>query len=171
MPGSTGKARMFCAKPAAHAGAKTVFLWMILVAALNVVSTPSPSTRPCSTASSAHKRITHRDPPLRAIESLGSGPVHRRGGAGARHGGRRPRTRPPRGCLTLATPGQRLVLYEVPERLWGGRIRLLMCTNGTAERDGTRRRYGLAVPGSHQRPGRGSRMDGRAWAKASTRGW
>jgi Domain of unknown function (DUF6745) len=43
-------------------------------------------------------------------------------------------------------PGQHLVLYDVPERLWGGRIRLLMCTNGTPERDGTRRRYGLKVP-------------------------
>jgi hypothetical protein len=43
-------------------------------------------------------------------------------------------------------PGQHLVLYDVPERLWGGRIRLLMCTNGTSERDGTRRRYGLKVP-------------------------
>ena len=43
-------------------------------------------------------------------------------------------------------PGQHLVLYDVPERLWGGRVRLLMCTNGTSERDGTRRRYGLKVP-------------------------
>jgi hypothetical protein len=43
-------------------------------------------------------------------------------------------------------PGQHLVLYDVPERLWGGRIRLLMCTNGTPERDGIRRRYGLKVP-------------------------
>ena len=43
-------------------------------------------------------------------------------------------------------PGQHLVLYDVPERLWGGRIRLLMCANGTCERDGTRRRYGLKVP-------------------------
>src|SRR5262249_20294746 len=43
-------------------------------------------------------------------------------------------------------PGQHLVLYDVPERLWGSRIRLLMCTNGTAERDGSRRRYGLTVP-------------------------
>lgn len=43
-------------------------------------------------------------------------------------------------------PGQHLDLYDVPERLWGGRIRLLMCTNGTPERDGTRRRYGLKVP-------------------------
>jgi hypothetical protein len=43
-------------------------------------------------------------------------------------------------------PGQHLVLYDIPEGLWGGRIRLLMCTNGTPERDGTRRRYGLTVP-------------------------
>lgn len=43
-------------------------------------------------------------------------------------------------------PGQHLVLYDVPERLWGSRIRLLMCTNGTPERDGARRRYGLKVP-------------------------
>jgi hypothetical protein len=43
-------------------------------------------------------------------------------------------------------PGQHLVLYDVPERLWGSRIRLLMCTNGSSERDGTRRRYGLKVP-------------------------
>jgi hypothetical protein len=43
-------------------------------------------------------------------------------------------------------PGQHLVLYDVPERLWGSRIRLLMCTNGTPERDGTRRRHGLKVP-------------------------
>ena len=43
-------------------------------------------------------------------------------------------------------PGQHLALYDVPERLWGSRIRLLMCTNGTPERDGTRRRYGLKVP-------------------------
>ena len=42
--------------------------------------------------------------------------------------------------------GQHLVLYDVPERLWGSRIRLLMCTNGTPEPDGTRRRYGLKVP-------------------------
>ena len=43
-------------------------------------------------------------------------------------------------------PGQHLVLYDVPERLWGSRIRLLMCTNGTPEPDGTKRRYGLKVP-------------------------
>jgi hypothetical protein len=49
-------------------------------------------------------------------------------------------------------PGQHLVLYEVPERLWGSRIRLLMCTNGTPERDGTRRRYGLTVPAHISNP-------------------
>jgi hypothetical protein len=49
-------------------------------------------------------------------------------------------------------PGQHLVLYDVPERLWGDRIRLLMCTNGTPERDGTRRRYGLKVPAHFSDP-------------------
>ena len=43
-------------------------------------------------------------------------------------------------------PGQDLFLYEVPERLWGTRVKLLLCTNGSAERDGARRRYGLTVP-------------------------
>lgn len=55
-------------------------------------------------------------------------------------------------------PGQHLVLYDVPERLWGSRIRLLMCTNGTPERDGTRRRYGLAVPAHISDP-----VEGAAW--------
>jgi hypothetical protein len=52
----------------------------------------------------------------------------------------------PGGVPDPGNPGQHLVLYDVPERLWGGRVRLLMVTNGSAERDGTRRRYGLTVP-------------------------
>jgi hypothetical protein len=43
-------------------------------------------------------------------------------------------------------PGQILSLYDVPVRLWGDRVRVLLCTNGSPERDGTRRRYGLTVP-------------------------
>src|SRR6202453_155411 len=43
-------------------------------------------------------------------------------------------------------PGQLLELWDVPEELWGSAVRLLMCANGSAERDGTRRRYGLTVP-------------------------
>jgi len=43
-------------------------------------------------------------------------------------------------------PGQQLYLYDIPERLWGSRVKLVLCTNGTPERDGTRRRYGQTVP-------------------------
>src|SRR5487761_240463 len=43
-------------------------------------------------------------------------------------------------------PDQSLVLHDVPEGLWGARVKLLLCTNGSTERDGTRRRYGLTVP-------------------------
>jgi len=43
-------------------------------------------------------------------------------------------------------PGQHLVLYDVPEELWGSHVRVLMCASGTADRDGTRRRYGLTTP-------------------------
>ncbi|MGV9456407.1 DUF6745 domain-containing protein, partial [Streptomyces sp. NPDC003635] len=41
-------------------------------------------------------------------------------------------------------PGQWLSLYELP--LERGRVRVLLCTNASVERDGTRRQYGLAVP-------------------------
>lgn len=49
-------------------------------------------------------------------------------------------------------PGQNLSLYEVPERLWGGRINLLVAVNGTTERNGTRRRYGLTIPAEIRDP-------------------
>lgn len=41
--------------------------------------------------------------------------------------------------------GQSLELYATP-RGWTGRGRILLTANGSLERDGTRRRYGLAVP-------------------------
>ena len=44
-------------------------------------------------------------------------------------------------------PGHLLALYDVPERVYGDMdVRVLLCTNGTVERDGTRRRFGLTVP-------------------------
>jgi len=61
-------------------------------------------------------------------------------------------------------PGQHLVLYDVPERLWGTRIRLLMCTNGSPERDGHRRRYGLTVPAHIEDP-----VEAAAWTAGLTR--
>lgn len=48
-----------------------------------------------------------------------------------------------------------LQLYDIPERLQLSRrnpARLLMCTNGSSERDGTRRRYGLLVRAAHTDP-------------------
>jgi hypothetical protein len=42
-------------------------------------------------------------------------------------------------------------LFESSTRLPDS-ARLLLCTNGSAERDGTRRRYGLFVPGRHTDP-------------------
>ena len=44
-------------------------------------------------------------------------------------------------------PGHELALYDVPERIYGDAdVRVLLCTNGTQERDGVRRRFGLTVP-------------------------
>ncbi|HEV2375169.1 MAG TPA: hypothetical protein VGS19_23795, partial [Streptosporangiaceae bacterium] len=59
--------------------------------------------------------------------------------------------------------GQTLALYDVPERLWGSRVRLLMCTNGSVERDGTRRRYGLTVPAHVKTP-----VEAAAWTAGLT---
>ncbi|MBF6333565.1 DUF6745 domain-containing protein [Nocardia transvalensis] len=55
-------------------------------------------------------------------------------------------------------PPHTLQLFDLPKRLQpvqeGRRIaaRVLLCTNGTAERDGTRRRYGLLVRATHSDP-------------------
>ncbi|MFG6194590.1 DUF6745 domain-containing protein [Nonomuraea sp. JJY05] len=43
-------------------------------------------------------------------------------------------------------PGQTLSLHDVPEDIYTTHVRVLLCTNGTVERDGTRRRFGLTVP-------------------------
>src|SRR5262249_55511405 len=49
-------------------------------------------------------------------------------------------------------PGCELRLYHVPSAFWGNAIRLLVATNGSVERDGTRRRYGLTVPAAIDHP-------------------
>ncbi|MGW6932125.1 DUF6745 domain-containing protein [Lentzea sp. NPDC054927] len=46
-----------------------------------------------------------------------------------------------------ANPGHHLTLYDLPTR-----ARLLVVVNGSAERDGTRRRYGLRVPNWYRHP-------------------
>ncbi|MFI7635473.1 DUF6745 domain-containing protein [Nonomuraea sp. NPDC049400] len=43
-------------------------------------------------------------------------------------------------------PGQTLTLHDVPADIYTTHVRVLLCTNGTVERDGTRRRFGLTVP-------------------------
>jgi hypothetical protein len=52
-------------------------------------------------------------------------------------------------------PGQRIHLYDLPEgmgRMYAAPARLFVCTNGTVERDGTRRRFALPVPAHHTDP-------------------
>ena len=67
-------------------------------------------------------------------------------------------------AMDPGNPDQYLTLYDVPERLWGSQIRLLLCTNGSAERDGNRRRYGLTVPAHIQDP-----LEAAAWTAGLTR--
>jgi hypothetical protein len=43
-------------------------------------------------------------------------------------------------------PGCELYLYDLPQAVWGAPTRVLLATNGSPERDGARRRYGLPVP-------------------------
>jgi hypothetical protein len=43
-------------------------------------------------------------------------------------------------------PGADLRLYDVPPEVWGAPARVLLVVNGSVERDGQRRRYGLSVP-------------------------
>jgi hypothetical protein len=43
-------------------------------------------------------------------------------------------------------PGRQLGLYELPRTPWQPPERVLLAVNGSVERDGVRRRYGLAVP-------------------------
>ena len=49
-------------------------------------------------------------------------------------------------CPDPGNPGFGIALYDVPEEIWGERVRVLLCVNGTVERDGRRRRFGLTVP-------------------------
>ena len=52
-------------------------------------------------------------------------------------------------------PPHALELYDLPDNLrdmYDDEARILLCTNGSAEPDGTRRRYGLPVPARHDDP-------------------
>jgi hypothetical protein len=43
-------------------------------------------------------------------------------------------------------PGQTIALFDVPEQVYDEPVRVILVTNGSPERDGTRRRFGLTVP-------------------------
>ena len=57
-----------------------------------------------------------------------------------------------------------LALYDVPRKIYGTAIRVLLCTNGTIERDGMRRRFGLTVPAHVSDP-----IEAAAWGYNLTR--
>ncbi|MGH3860561.1 DUF6745 domain-containing protein [Actinokineospora sp.] len=57
-------------------------------------------------------------------------------------------------------PGCELRLYDLP---WGPQARLLLAINGSLERDGTRRQYGLRVPPWFDDP-----IDAAAWSYGLT---
>jgi len=49
-------------------------------------------------------------------------------------------------CPDPANAPHSLRLYDVPERIYDAPVRVLLMTNASPERDGTRRRYGLTTP-------------------------
>jgi hypothetical protein len=56
-----------------------------------------------------------------------------------------------------------LRLYDLPYERWGRPTRLLLAVNGSVERDGTRRRYGLRVPAWFDDP-----LDAAGWTYGLT---
>ena len=56
-------------------------------------------------------------------------------------------------------PGCELQLYNLPPQKWHRPTRLLLAVNGSVERDGTRRRYGLRVPADFDHP-----LDAAGWS-------
>ncbi len=67
-------------------------------------------------------------------------------------------------CADPGNPGQVLKLYDVPDAtLYGGPVRLLVMTNGSVERDGTRRTYAETVPVSTT-----TALAGAAWRAGMT---
>jgi len=100
-----------------------------------------------------------------AIESMGWARFTREAGlelvGAADDPGNFIRDRDDRGRFTRVPA--KLELYDVPERLWGSRIRLLQCTNGSAERDGKRRQYGITVPAHINDP-----LEAAAWTVGET---
>jgi len=58
-------------------------------------------------------------------------------------------------CDDPGNAGQMIALYDLPPSMgamYAQPARILLCTNGTEERSGVRRRYGLPVPARHTDP-------------------
>lgn len=55
-------------------------------------------------------------------------------------------------CPDPGNPGHELTLYDIPRKIFRGDVRVLICTNGSPDRDGTRRSFGLTVPGNITNP-------------------
>ena len=58
-------------------------------------------------------------------------------------------------CPDPGNPPYHLALYDLPEEfedMYDDHARILLCVNGSEERDGTRRRFGLPVPAHHSDP-------------------
>lgn len=66
-------------------------------------------------------------------------------------------------CDDPGNPGQTLALYDIPEQIYDSPMRVLLCTNGTVERTGERRRFGLTVPQSCRTP-----LEAAAWTYGLT---
>lgn len=63
-------------------------------------------------------------------------------------------------------PGHEISLWDVPEEIYGGgAVRILLCTNGSPDRDGTRRQFGLTVPARFRTP-----LGAAAWTYGCTTG-
>jgi hypothetical protein len=60
-------------------------------------------------------------------------------------------------------PGQDITLYDVPTEIYGDPVRVLVATNGTVERDGSRHTFGLTVPVNMTTP-----LEAAAWGYGLT---
>jgi hypothetical protein len=66
-------------------------------------------------------------------------------------------------CPDPGNPGERLTLHDVPRKVWGRAVRVLICVNGTEDLDGGRHTFGLLVPA-----GMDSAMGAAAWGYGLT---
>jgi hypothetical protein len=61
-------------------------------------------------------------------------------------------------------PGAQLALYDIPDQVYTEPVRVLICTNGSVEKTGERRQYGLTTPAQFSDP-----VAAAAWTYGLTR--